>query len=156
MPRHYTQQLSFELPDGLTDHTHHVFSLRADGPSEVTIVVSRQPVADDETFASYEARLLPELERGLPGFELAKKSHVHLDAKLALLLEYRWQQRGQDLHVLQVHVFEAADAGQRRVIQISATALGHFSQRWERAFYDLLASARLGPPPGGAQSEAHA
>jgi hypothetical protein len=53
MTLHHTHELSFELPDGLEDRTHHIFTLRDDGPSELTVTLSRQPISESETFATY-------------------------------------------------------------------------------------------------------
>jgi len=143
MPLHHTNDLIFDLPSELKDRTHHIFTLRDTGPSDLTLVLSRQPIGEQETFTTYEATLLPELERALPDFKLIKKSHFHMADQLALLLEYRWSQQGQALHVLQAHLFHSAAAGERHVLQLIGTALGDFSQKWENAFYDFLRSVKL-------------
>jgi hypothetical protein len=72
--------------------------------------------------------------------------------QLALLLEYRWSQQGQALHVLQAHLFHTPAPGQRQVLQLTGTALGDFSEKWQRAYDDLVRSVRVRASEGAADA----
>lgn len=146
MPTHYTNELKIDLPAELKDKTHHFFSLTDDSPSAFNLVISRYPVDEDETLASYADRMLKELERSLPQFELLARREVAVAEQPSLQLDYRWVNQGKSLRQVQTSLFYAAAIGQRRVPQLCATLSPSARfEKWESRLNTMLASVRLRP-----------
>ncbi len=143
MALYYTNELTFDLPEPLIDKTHHIFSLTQEGPSEFNLVISRHPIKQGETLPSYGDRLVTEMEKTLPQFELLAKNDIIVAKHSALKLSYSWVQQGQVLHQIQVSFFYCPIPSQQQIIQITATTLNKFSNEWEQTFVKLLDSVRL-------------
>jgi hypothetical protein len=138
-----TNELSLELPAGLKDKTHHIFTLTDEGPSPFNIVIARNPVAEDETLESYGNRMVAELQRALPEYRLMERGQTVVDKEPALRLQYRWLNQGVPMKQTQVSVFHTASPQLRQVIQITATTANDTSAEWDRVFDDVIASTRL-------------
>lgn len=143
MTLYHTNELIFDLPDALKDKTHHIFSLTDDGPSEFNLVISRNPIGNDDTLHSYGARLQTELAKALPRFELIASGIILVADAHCWGLEYRWLNQGQWLHQRQASLFHRTAPGCRQVVQITATVLGEFTEHWREVFETMLGSIRL-------------
>jgi hypothetical protein len=140
MAQYHTQEFAFELPDGLKDKTHHIFALTDEGPSAFNLVISRNPIADDQTLDSYAERLLTEIKRALPQFRLLGQSAMLLAGEPALKLEYRWLNQGKVMHQVQHAFFHEQGGTPRQVIQITATVVGEFEEKWRTQLQRLVTS----------------
>lgn len=142
MPLHYTNELTFDLPEPLIDVTHHIFSLTEEGPSEFTIVINHHTPDQDETLHSYGCRLTAEMEKNLPQYRLHASGQRKVAEQDALWLIYSWVQNDQFLQQAQVSFFLDNDSGNRHVVQITATALGTFTDEWKQRFEAFLATVK--------------
>jgi len=143
MALYQTNELIFDLPDSLKDKTHHIFSLTDDGPSPFTLVISRHSVAVDETLNAYGDRLIGEMRKALPAFELQDRTLTLVAGEPALRLAYHWGQNGQKLHQIQVTVFRIAALNRKQAIQFTATGHDDISPDWQSSFAQIVASIRL-------------
>lgn len=147
MPRHYTNELVFDLPDPLIDVTHHIFSLAEEGPSEFNLVINHHAIEQDESLQGYGSRLTAEMEKSLPQYQLHASGSMKVADQDALWLIYSWVQHNQKLHQAQANFFLEKDPGKRQVIQITATTLGRFTDEWKQTFETLLSSVKLRQDP---------
>ncbi|MCX7111602.1 MAG: DcrB-related protein [Candidatus Methylumidiphilus sp.] len=145
MPTYYTNELIFDLPEGLKDKTYHIFSISEDGPSEFNLVISRNPISNEETLESYGRRLKTEMEKALPNFKSHGCGIILVAGMPCWGLEYSWQNQAQWLHQRQVNLFHEVKSGQRQVLQITATVVGEFTQHWKDTFASVLGSLRMRP-----------
>ncbi len=143
MTLYYTNELVFDLPDQLKDKTFHIFSLSDDGPSEFNLVISRSGIDQDESLESYGIRLKAEMEKALPKFQSISSGVIVVAGISCWGMDYRWLNEGQWLHQRQANLFHQHAPGQRQVVQITATALGEFTQHWKDVFSSVLGSIRL-------------
>lgn len=147
MPLHYTNELIFDLPEPLIDMTHHIFSLTEEGPSEFNLVINQHKVDQDESLQSYGSKLTEEMKKTLPNYQLLSHGSTVVAGQDALWLIYSWVQQGQRLHQAQVNFFYERKPGNRQVIQITATALGKFTDEWKQTFETFLAGVKLRDDP---------
>jgi len=143
MAIYHANDLIFELPAGLKDKTHHVFTVTDEGPSPFNIVISRAMVDPSETIQSYGARLIADLQRSLPRFSLTSYQEVKVDGSLALRIEYSWNRENISMRQVQFSIFPAVNSVTRKVIQITGTSSGPLSGNWDAAFTTLIATIRL-------------
>lgn len=147
MPRHYTNELIFDLPEPLIDKTHHIFSLEEEGPSEFNLVINHHAIEQDESPQGYGSRLMAEMEKSLPRYQLHASGSMKIADQDALWLIYSWVQNNQKLHQAQANFFLDKGPGKRQVIQITATTLGKFSDEWKQTFETFLSSIKLRQDP---------
>jgi len=143
MPQHYTNELVFDLPEPLTDMTHHIFSLTEEGPSEFNVVITHNKIEQEETLQSFGKKLVTEMKKILPHYQLYSSGSMTVAGQEALWLVYRWIQHGQKLYQAQVSFFQDKEPGQRQIIRITATSIGKFSDEWKQTFEAFLASIKL-------------
>ena len=147
MAQHYTNELIFDLPDKLIDTTNHIFTLSKDGPSEFNLVISQNQIEPDETLKSYGDKLKAELAKSLPNFKPQAFGDTEVAGQPALWLTFSWNQQGQKLHQAQVSFIYAKEPKKRQLIQITATSLDKFSDKWKQTFETFLASVKLRQEP---------
>lgn len=147
MPRHYTNELIFDLPEPLIDVTHHIFSLTEEGPSEFNLVINHHAIEQDESLQNYGSKLTAEMEKSLPQYQLHASGSMKVADQDAIWLIYSWVQHSQNLHQAQVNFFLDKEHGKRQVIQITATTLGGFSDKWKQTFETFLAGVKLRQAP---------
>lgn len=141
--RHVTNELSFEKPAGLHDRTHHILAVAPDGPSPLTIVISRHPIDRAETLAGVADRVLAELARALDDFTLLSRGSATVADQDAVVLQFRWRQGADVLFQKQAAFFLDDEPSGRQLVQIAATA-GEAATAAQVAMLDtVLATLRL-------------
>src|SRR5205809_704639 len=114
---------SFALPAGLKDRTVHMFALTDNGPSEFTLIVTRASGVEEVTIDAFARRLLTELRKGLPKFELKSQTPRTVGGCPAIDLYYMWRSEEQLLHQRQVVLLtRGMEESQRNALQIIATS----------------------------------
>jgi hypothetical protein len=141
---YHTNDLSFDLPARLKDKTMHMFTLNDQGPSEFSMVLSHADTLPEEELDDFSARLIQEMGRALPKFQLRHSKESLLDGGAAIDLAYSWRKDGIFMHQRQVITLTQGVApDSTRAVMIAATCLGSFGDEWNQTFDRLLASVRL-------------
>jgi hypothetical protein len=160
MPQYHANSATFELPGRLKDKTMHMFTLSDDGPSDFSMVISHADTQPGEQLQDFGTRLMTELGRALPRFQLRTMTERTLDGTPAIELEYSWRNDGNFMHQRQVvGLVEGAAEGSVQAILIAATCLKPFTDEWNAAFDDVLGSVKLrrplaAPPPAPVETPA--
>ena len=129
------------LPDGLKDKTVNIFSLTDEGPSELSIVVTRDVRKGGEDLEAYVERQLNALMPRLPAFRLLKHEKTTLDKQPAILFDSSWQSPEGRMFQRQITLYAA-----KCVLVIVATTKGdQLKSKWESMFNEFLAGFRLRP-----------
>ncbi|RJF99469.1 DcrB-related protein [Noviherbaspirillum saxi] len=147
MNQHQINEATFTLPTELKDKTVHMFVTSEDGPNEFNVVISRANLEAEEHLEHFKDRLVAELERALPIFELTGSIDRTLSDIPAIEIIYRWNNDGIRMH--QRQVITASTQGDTDAVQalmIAATCPKPFSDHWNQVFDDLLDSIRLRQP----------
>lgn len=129
------------LPDGLKDKTLNIFSLTEEGPSDFSVVITRERNRLGEDLETYVERHLAHLHARLPLFRtLAQKARL-LDKAPAIACDFCWQSPEGKMFQRQVIVYSSVH---RQVIHITATCKGDdLPPRFETMLEELLQSFRL-------------
>ncbi len=144
---YHAHHASFELPAMLKDKSMLMFMLNDTGPSEFSVVVSHADVQADETVQDFSARLLTDLGKSLPRFQLSASAPRTLDGAAAMELRYNWRRDGIFMHQRQViTLVQGATPDSAQAMLIAATCLQEFSDAWNTAFDDMLDSVKLRQP----------
>lgn len=143
MSLHHIQEASFELPEGLKDRTVHRFPLSDNGPSDFTLTVSHAEGLKETTVAAFAERLLRELAKALPRFELKQQVERMVDGEPAMELDYTWRRDGTFMHQRQVAVLLPDDDPSRRALMLTGTAPKTISEAWHARFDAVIDSTRL-------------
>lgn len=147
MPQYHANSATFELPERLKDKTMHMFTLSDDGPSDFSMVISHADTQPGEQLQDFGTRLMTELGRALPRFQLRAMTERMLDGTSAIELAYSWRNDGNFMHQRQViGLVEGAAEGSVQAILIAATCLKPFTDEWNAAFDEVLGSVRLRRP----------
>lgn len=145
--QYHANSATFELPAGLKDKTLHMFTLHDEGPSDFSVVISHADAQPEDLVEDFGSRLIKELERALPKFQLRGMKERKLDASPALELAYSWRNEGIFMHQRQaITLVEGAPPGSKQAMLIAATCRQAFSDEWNAAFDQLLDSVRLRRP----------
>lgn len=138
----HATEFVLSLPDSLKDRSINIFSLTDDGPSDFSVVVSRERPQPGETLERFSERALTAMLSRLPLFHVEKREILRVDGQPAIQLDYTWQskdgkvfQRQVLVHVPRLNV----------VLLITATCRDKLGSRWESTFAELLAGFRLRP-----------
>lgn len=147
MPHYHANSATFELPERLKDKSMHMFTLSDDGPSDFSMVISHADTQPGEQLQDFGTRLMTELGRALPRFQLRTMTERMLDGTPAIELEYSWSNDGNFMHQRQViGLVEGAAEGSVQAILIAATCLKPFTDEWNAAFDGVLGSVKLRRP----------
>jgi hypothetical protein len=139
-----TNSATFELPCKLKDRTMHIFTLNDDGPSDFSMVISHADFQPDEKLTDFADRLISEMSKALPKFELEGKAERMLDGSPAVELAYNWRNDGHFMHQRQVIVVVPGPTrDSTRAMLIAATCLRPFNEEWNATFDQAVASMRL-------------
>jgi hypothetical protein len=150
MPQYHANSATFELPDRLKDKTMHMFTLSDDGPSDFSMVISHADTQPGEQLQDFGTRLMNELGRALPRFQLRTMNERLLDGTPAIELAYSWRNDGHFMHQRQViGLVEGAAEGTVQAILIAATCQKPFTEEWHATFDQMLDSVRLRRPLAG-------
>lgn len=138
---------AFTLPDQLKDKTMHLFTLNDNGPSDFTLVVSRAELDQEDTLQTFSDRIVRELAKTMPKFELKERSEVEVDGQPAVEIRYAWRSEGVFLHQRQTIVLTSSDRpGAQRAMSIIGTCPKAFPETWANNYQQIIASVRLHRP----------
>ena len=142
MPKYTTNEFSFELPEKLRDRSLNIFSLTDEGPSDISIVISRSPVAPGATLDEQMAALISELGKQLASFRLLDRTERELPGHIrAGEIRYSHQQNGVALVQRQVGMLLPTNAPKGIIwIAITATLGPKASPSWNQSFDAMLQS----------------
>lgn len=153
---YHTNAASFALPARLKDKSMHMFTLEDDGPSEFSMVMSHADADAGEEVDDFANRLLKELDKALPKFQLRGMSKRALDGSPAVELAYSWRNDGIFMHQRQViALMQGTSEGKVQALMVAATCPKGFTDEWNAAFDQVLDSMKLRRPLAG-QGEAPA
>lgn len=152
--QYHADSATFELPAGLKDKTMHMFTLQDEGPSAFSVVISQADTQPEEQLDDFGSRLIKELERALPKFQLRGMKERKLDASPAVELAYSWRNEGIFMHQRQaITLVDGAVPGNKQAMLIAATCNQAFSDEWNAAFDQLLDSVKLRRPLSASAEE---
>ena len=150
MPKYEMNDAAIDLPANFTDKTMHLFTVDAAGSSSFTFVVSRAPMEKDDTVDTFVTRLVSEMRKTLPRFELKHLGVREVDGETAREVDYQWVSEGSLLHQRQTVVMSPVPGEQRMAISFIGTCPKSFTVE-RRAEYDtLIGSVVLKRPDGAA------
>ncbi|SDG62103.1 DcrB-related protein [Paraburkholderia phenazinium] len=135
-----------DLPAQFIDKTMHVFTVDKDGGSPFTFVVSRAPMERDDTVDTFATRLVSEMRKTLPRFELKGIQNREVDGETARELDYQWVSDGTLLHQRQTVVMSAARGEKPVVIAFIGTCPKGFTQEWTKEYASMVSSVVLKRP----------
>jgi len=137
----HANEYILNLPDGLKDKSLQVFSLTEDGPSEFSVVVTRQRPEGGDTVELFAERVLTALLGRLPNFRVIERELLRLDGEPAVALEYTWL--SPEGKMCQKQVITHAKALNLMLV-VTATCRGDsLSGKWKAMFGELLAGFRM-------------
>jgi len=137
-----TNELTFNLPDGLLDRTVNIFSLTDEGPSEFGLVVTRVPLKAGQSLHSYAATQVAEMRTRMPQFVLIHEIEGVVRGQPAMLLEFTWRSESMTLHQRQVS-FRMNALGGPVVVMMTGTCRDRFSPKWNKAFEAAVESVQF-------------
>jgi hypothetical protein len=141
---YHSNTATFELPGKLKDKTMHMFTLNENGPSDFNVVISHAGLEPEEKLEDFGGRLVEELGRALPKFQLKGMTERAIDGAAAIELAFSWRNDGHFMHQRQVvTVVQGATPDSRHAMLIAATCLKPFSDEWNSTFDAILASVKL-------------
>ena len=151
MPQPYhANSATFNLPDRLKDKSVHMFTLSDDGPSDFSMVISHADTQPGEQLEDFGGRLVAELTRALPRFQLRAMTKRLLGESPAVELAYSWRKDSNFMHQRQVISLTGGPLeGSVQAIMIAATCLQPFTDEWNTMFDEVLDSFQLRRPLAG-------
>jgi hypothetical protein len=111
------------------------------------MVISHADTQPGEQLQDFGTRLMTELGRALPRFQLRAMAERTLDGSPAIELAYSWRNDGHFMHQRQViALVEGPVEGSVQAILIAATCLQPFTDEWNATFDEVLGSVTLRRP----------
>lgn len=144
MPTFHANEFSAVLPEGLKDRTVNVFTLTDEGPSDLSVVVTRDVLRGAEGLPEYVDRQLAVLQERLAGLRIRRREPATLAGHAAESLEFSWQSR--EGTVWQRLVIAPSLHG--TILSFSATFRAAPAAPHTTMFESFLANMRLNPPEG--------
>jgi hypothetical protein len=139
----HANEYVLNLPDGLRDKSVQIFSLTDEGPSEFSVVVTRERPGPGETVERFVERGVASLLSRLPLFRVLEREVVRIDDQPAIVTEYAWQSPEGKACQRQAVVYTK---GPNLMIVVTATYRGDsMPAKWKAMFGELLAGFRLRP-----------
>lgn len=135
-----------QLPAHFKDKTIHLFTVDEAGRSGFTFVVSRAPMEPDDTVDTFVTRLVSEMRKSLPRFELKYLENREIDGETAREIDYQWVSEGAPLHQRQTVVMSPKAAHERTAISFIGTCPKSFTEEKGKEYRSLLASVVLARP----------
>ncbi|KWK48498.1 hypothetical protein WT81_32320 [Burkholderia stagnalis] len=143
MPEYQMNDAAIELPARFQDKTIHLFTVDAAGASAFTFVVSRAPMEPEDTVDTFAERLVKEMRKTLPRFELKRLEVREVDGETAREIDYRWVSDGTPLHQRQTVVMAPAPRQERMAISFIGTCPKAFTPEWSGEYDGLVSSVVL-------------
>jgi hypothetical protein len=146
MPEYQMHDAVIDLPAQFKDKTMHLFTADEAGGSTFTFVVSRAPMEADDTIQTFTTRLVSEMRKTLPGFQLSYLHESEVDGLIAREIDYRWMSDGTQLHQRQTVVMSPMLDGDRTAISFIGTTSKGFTREREATYLELIGSVVLKRP----------
>lgn len=146
MPEYQMHDAVIDLPAQFKDKTMHLFTADEAGGSTFTFVVSRAPMEADDTVQTFTTRLVSEMRKTLPGFELNYLHESEVDGVAAREIDYRWMSEGTQLHQRQTVVMSPIPEGDQTAISFIGTTSKGFTRETEKTYLELVGSVALKRP----------
>jgi len=127
------------LPDALKDKTINMFTLTDEGPSEFSLVVSRDRWKNDDLDV-YVDRQIAGLSPRMPLFKVTKRERLVVDKHPALLMDCTWQSPQGKLFQRQVTVYFKPTS---HMLLITGSSKDPIKPKWEALFNEFIASFRM-------------
>ncbi|QDQ84734.1 DUF1795 domain-containing protein [Paraburkholderia megapolitana] len=143
MSEYRMNDAAIELPAHFTDKTFHIFSVDRAGVGVFTFVVSRAPMEAGDTIDTFVKRLVSEMRKALPHFELKLQRTREVDGETAREIDYRWISDGAPLHQRQTVVMSPLAGDKPLAISFIGTCPKAFSPEWTEEYAKLVDSATL-------------
>jgi hypothetical protein len=144
MPAFYANEFAATVPDELLDRSINVFTLTVDGPSELSVVVTRDALRAGEDLAGYIDRQLATLQERLAQLRIRRREPSVVGGVAAERLEITWQTREGAITQRQL----AAVSPRGPVMTFSATFRGAPAEPHVSTFEAFIASVRFYDPQG--------
>ena len=150
---YFTNEASFNLPPELHDKTFQIFTVTADGPSEFTVVISRNALSDGENLAVIAERLPRELKAKIPTCQIRYAKLGRLGAEPAFFLEYSFVEQGSLLLQRQFCLIYAGTDRDPLLLQVTGTGLVNAARpvwkpEWDAMYQRISSTLRLRDPSG--------
>ena len=143
MANYRIHEAEFNLPEGLVDKTLNIFSPTGSGPSEFSVVISRDEIADEITLLRYTERQLIEMEKKFSHFKLLRREDVAGSDVPAAEMDYTWKSQGVLMFQRQrVYLVRQTKGGPTGMLMVTGTAKGKLG-RWEENLNAILASFQV-------------
>ncbi|WP_232457991.1 DcrB-related protein [Burkholderia ubonensis] len=146
MPEYQMNDAAIELPARFQDKTMHLFTVDAAGASGFTFVVSRAPMEPEDTVDTFAERLVKEMRKTLPRFELKRLEVREIDGEAAREIDYQWVSDGTQLHQRQTVVMSPMPRKERVAISFIGTCPKAFTPEWSGEYDGLVSSVVLKRP----------
>jgi hypothetical protein len=137
---------AIELPAHFKDKTLHLFTVDKAGSSSFTFVVSRASMEAGDTVDTFATRLVSEMRKTLPRFELKKLSAREVDGEAAREIDYQWVSDGALLHQRQTVVMTPQRGDEPQAISFIGTCPKAFTAEWTEQYAGLVKSVVLRRP----------
>lgn len=134
-----TNECVFPVDDAFQDRTLNVLSLRDDGPSEFSLVVSRDALKMGDTMEGYIARQMKVLETRVMELTVLAQQKLTIDGQSALQTDFSWKVPEGVMFQRQVSVLvpKKGLAAQQMMI-FTATARDKLSDRWAQSLKETI------------------
>ncbi|WP_048817269.1 DcrB-related protein [Ralstonia solanacearum] len=146
MPEYRMHDAVIDLPAHFKDKTMHLFTVGEAGTSAFTFVVSRAPMEPGDTVDTFATRLVSEMRKTLPRFELKHLGESAVDGEAAREINYQWVSEGTPLHQRQMVVILPVVGRDRTAISFIGTCPKGFTPEAEKAYSELVGSVVLKRP----------
>ena len=146
MPEYQMHDAVIDLPAQFKDKTMHLFTADEAGGGTFTFVVSRAPMEVDDTVQTFATRLVSEMRKTLPRFELNYLHESEVDGVSASEIDYRWMSEGTQLYQRQTVVMSPVLERDRTAISFIGTTSKGFSRETEKTYLELVGSVALKRP----------
>jgi hypothetical protein len=135
----YTNEFASVIPEEFRDRTVNVFTLTDEGPTDLSVVVTRDKLREGEDLATYLDRQLAILQQRMPQFRLRRREPAVVAAAGGERLEMQWQTPQGTVYTRQVAVVSP----QGPVLTMSATFRSPPAEPYASMFEQFVASVRF-------------
>lgn len=144
MSSYQMNDASIDLPEQFKDGTMHLFTVERNGINAFTFVVSRADMDESDTVDTFAHKLVQQMRKTLPRFELKNLRAREVDGDTAREIDYIWASQGTPLHQRQTVVMARGASGTTpRAISFIGTCPNGFTPEWAEEYQKLVGSVKL-------------
>jgi len=144
MSSYQMNDASIDLPEQFKDGTMHLFTVERNGSNAFTFVVSRADMDESDTVDTFAHKLVQQMRKTLPRFELKNLRAREVDGETAREVDYIWVSQGTPLHQRQTVVMARGPSRKtRRAISFIGTCPNGFTAEWTEEYQKLVTSVKL-------------